>query len=351
MATFDLPSWLEPKEAPWHALIAGAQVGSAIAANRIRAKATYAQIQQSQMEQDLAERKFTASNEAQTLQNEVIRTKLNRDAEDFSTLREWWPQYAASSGDDLKSLEPPNLHNPDTAIKISGLLTEKQRKQSMAEFANEVSGLDLSKPEDQARYLGAFQKFPEAIARAGGVEKIYEPISVAEKIAATKEAALARVAQQRDATLARMDFLYTQLAKTDATKQDAIAVQKERAATAALLAQSDIRLDDARIKEAVARTEAIAVNQSVALGNLAARQQELALQQERVRSRLSDVDYARFESDLRAARNAAGSDPLKRKAAEDAVFEKWGQARPSATPAAPLAPSATNPLGLNLKLK
>lgn len=350
---FSLPSWLTPKEAPWHALVAGVQAGSQIASNMLRSKQLYAELQQQQQRQELADKQFVMQNETYTLANEVTRAKLENDTADFATLREWWPQYASSQGEDLMALEPPNLHDTDKAVRVSGLLSEKKRKQATVNFARDISDIgDLSLPENQARYLMAFSNNPEAVSRAGGVDVILKPIEAAEKLAANREAALARVTQQRDAITARMDFLYEQLATTDATRTEANRISKLRADTQALLADSTIGVNDERVKKLVADTEAIGARTSIAQGNLEQRKIKNQLSRDRLQSRLNDVQYQQFQSELSAAQRANRKDPEKLRAAEEAVYEKWNKVlAPSAAPPPAAQPSTNNPLGLNLKLK
>lgn len=179
MATFDLPSWLEPKEASWHALVAGAQVGSQIAANRARNQALYAEVQQNQQRQDLAEREFVARNEAHTLANEVSRLKMTNDAHDFEQLRGWWPKFSEATGDSLKTLELPSLRNPDQMQKVVGMVTEKRKAEGVADFAGVMGRVDLSTPEGQEEYWAAVERNP-AIAGRMGLQNLMQPVKTAE---------------------------------------------------------------------------------------------------------------------------------------------------------------------------
>lgn len=319
MATFDLPSWLQPKEAPWHALVAGAQVGSQIAANRARNQALYAEIQQNQQRQDLSERKFMADNEAQTLKNDAMRAKLSNDSEDFATLRSWWPQFSSNA-----DVEVPVLHNPDTAMRLSGLVTEKRRKQSLVDVARAMQGNDLGTPEGQAAYLEAWT--PDAVAKAGGIESIYKPIEVAEKLKVSRDAALARVAVQRESTLARMTFLYDQLAKTDATKTEANRIAALRADTQALLADSTIGLNDERVIKAIAETEAIGARTSIAQGNLEQRRAENKLARERLEAKLPEADKIKLNHELNVLREQLDNyelTPAEYYQKRDEVYQKY----------------------------
>lgn len=137
---FSLPSWLQPKEAPWHALVAGVQAGSQIASNMLRAKQLYADMQQQRQRQDLAEKSFVANNEAQTLQNEFMRLKMVNDAADFSALRDTLKEFETT--DDVTKVKLPALRDPQRMEKMSTMYAQRMIQagnEKLAKFGSTVT--------------------------------------------------------------------------------------------------------------------------------------------------------------------------------------------------------------------
>lgn len=206
---FDLPDWLTTQN-PWSgsdAFIKGSQAGAAIAANRLRAKALYVDVQQHQQKMDLAERQFATENEAATLKNEVIRTKLANDAADFQTLREWWPSFQSSEGE----IDMPVLRDENTMLKVAAAVAEKRSKIGQAAFAELMAtpGFDLANPEDQKKYFEMLSRYKNIPAKLGP-DGVMGPIKVAEGLKRLRDEADSRIAERdRKAAMAdNMGWVY-----------------------------------------------------------------------------------------------------------------------------------------------
>lgn len=144
MATgYSLPPWLTPSESsPFQALIAGAQVGRNIAANR------------------QAARQLAAQTQHQAFQDRVLNEKFQADAQDLKTLQEWWPTFTSAEGDALRTLTVPPLKNAQMWNRISMEVERKKQQAAASDFANALSGLDLSNPADQAIAWGKAAALP-----------------------------------------------------------------------------------------------------------------------------------------------------------------------------------------------
>lgn len=320
---FDLPDWLTTQN-PWSgsdAFIKGSQAGAAVAANRLRAKQLYIDVQQHQQKMDLAERQFATENEATTLKNEVIRTKLANDAADFQTLREWWPQFQSSEGE----IEMPVLRDENTMLKVSAAVAEKRSKIGQAAFAELMAtpGFDLANPEHQKQYFELLSRYKNIPAKLGP-DGVMGPIKVAEGLKRLRDEADSRIA-----------------ARTDRSELNAL-IEERRA----LLADSTVELNDARILDLqndIAFAERRAAIQE---GNLELRREELSQKGKRlsIRSqRMYDNELKALNEEEKAklsGMSATGDEAnllrknynLRRRALTDKFYSKTETSPPAPAP-------------------
>lgn len=260
---YSYPAWMVPRESPWQALVAGAQVGAQIANSRARNQALYAQIQQQQQQQDLQEREFVAKNSANTLANEVVRLKITNDAQDFEQLRAWWPKFSEATGDSLKNLELPSLRNPDQMQKIIGMVSEKRKVEGVTDFAEVAGRVDLATPEGQAEYWQAVGRNP-SIAGKMGLQNLMAPIKTAEDLRRLETDAANRAAEQ---TAKRKSM--------EAFNAEKLAIWQQRADTGQMDAESRAEFRDFQRENIGLTHEETARRLAVMESNAATRQQRL----------------------------------------------------------------------------
>ncbi len=250
MADFSAPSWLFPKEGAWESFVKGTQAGAAVAANNIRAKQVYADIAQTQQRLDLASREQVTRDEASNLHNEVIRTKLNNDAADFQTLREWWPKFQS---DTTGEIDPPVLRDENNMLKVTAAVAQRRDKIGQAKFAQFMSsGVDLATPDGQQSYYNFLSDNPNIIGKLGP-DGIMAPVKVAENLKRLRDEANSRIA-----------------GREDRSALDALIEQRR-----ALLSDSTVALNDARIQK---------LNQDIGFA-----ERELAVKENNVKLRDRDV--------------------------------------------------------------
>lgn len=149
-----------PKESPMDALFKGVAAGSHIAATRQRNQQMYAQVQEFQQQQDLREREFMAQNESRTLQNEVVRGKLDDDTADFNTARDFYPKLAAVPALEAGSMERPVFRNIARQASVEKAIATKT-----------AQGILTQQTEGRSRLLSLAAEYedntdPEYVAKA-----------------------------------------------------------------------------------------------------------------------------------------------------------------------------------------
>lgn len=326
---FDLPSWLTT-QTPWSgsdAFLKGSQVGSAIAANRIRAKQLYADVQQTQQRLDLAEREQLTQDEASNLRNQVLRTKLANDAADFEVLRQWWPQFQSSEGE----IDMPVLRDENTMLKVAAAVAEKRSKIGQAAFAELMAtpGFDLANAEHQKQYFELLSRYKNIPAKLGP-DGVMGPIKVAESLKRLRDEANSRIT-----------------ARGERTKLDALVEGRRK-----LIAESTIDLNDARIakydKDIAFEERRLALGEK----NATLRGQEQGLREKRFDANWAPEDRAEFNQRTKVINDSNATAEEKDLAIQEIredITAKREQRLPKPEKAAPPVPLPANPSAENLK--
>lgn len=246
MAEFNLPPWLTPKTEPWQAMAAGVQAGAAIGHNLLQAKALYAQSQQAAQALELRQNEFRAENESRALQNELARTKITHDAEDFATLREFLPQVSSTTSfDEISKLSVPPLHDAQNYLRLSVMLDRHKTGRAASELANEMAG----KAPGTDEYLETVDRWvaraPD-LALSPAIDKFRQRDATARYHALTAKTQADRLASLDAYREGRLGIAAGQLAVMQQKADQQGVTAEEKARIADLLATSRLDMNEAQ---------------------------------------------------------------------------------------------------------
>lgn len=291
---YSLPTWLTPQRAPWEALVAGVQAGSAIAANRQRIRALNAEMQQ------------------QAFRDKILTAKQAAEDSDRAMLGPWMAAFQTSTGENVP--DPPPISDASMLNRLQMMVLDKRQKYGASEFAKIVASYpDKSTPEAQSAIWGAAGKYGVDLSATGNM---LNQATTAKRLAESA----ASLATYREA---RIDIGYATLEETTELKR----IAEER-----LLAR-----DQATIEKLNAETQAVESRISLREGELEERRRRTDFLIRQSEGKLppavkSDLDYAKLKYEERGYSKNKIENIKMYEAERERLLSPYRQAEPSPTP-------------------
>lgn len=165
---FDLPPWLQQKDSPWAAMVAGYGVAQDISQNMMRARALTLEAQRMQSQDDLAHKKFELDAQSVGLQNQIQTQQIEAEKNDQPLWIAYQDKlYQAQSTSELAAMEMPAFQSDKTRMRAVQELNGRAHLLSQTSAGMAMAKLD-------AKYDDVIDFDPNAMAQLGQFKR-YSP--------------------------------------------------------------------------------------------------------------------------------------------------------------------------------